>query len=171
MIITPVENIDGLFTVENVYDLDILESFLQEDVSASDSKSLEMQERFVLRKNIESFPSNSKWNSLFASIDQSGINELGYRVSSSALWIDSVGHEMDEHADNPGVIGAMQVYLKDGPSSSGTTFFSLEGDFSYIIPFKKNCGYLMINKQQRHGLLSPITKERWSTYNWLAKLG
>lgn len=171
MIITPVANIDGLFTVENVYNAEILNSFLQEDFSSVTGKSLDMQERFTLRKNIESFASTSNWQSLCASIDQSGITKLGYRISSSALWIDNVGHKMNKHADNTGVIGAMQVYLKDGPSSFGTTFFSLDGNFSYIIPYKKNCGYLMINKQQRHGLLSPITEERWSTYNWLAKLG
>ena len=171
MLITPVENIDGLYTIENVYDEKILNIFLQENFSNLANKPLNLQKQFTLRKNIKFFPSNSKWKLLRLSLDQNDIHNLGYKISDSALWIDEVGHSMSVHEDNEGVIAAMQVYLKDGPKNSGTTFFNTVNKFSYLVPYKKNCGYLMINKKQPHGLLSPITEERWSIYNWLDKIG
>ena len=171
MILNPVDNIDGLFTIENVYDLEILESFLQEDFTKIPSKPLVKQEHMILRKTFKVFPESSKWLSLINSINIDIIKNLGYEISDSALWLDNIGFNMGSHIDNDAVVASMQVYLKDGPENFGTTFFNLDNTFSYLIPFKKNCGYIMINKGQRHGLLSPITEDRWSIYNWLTKLG
>jgi len=171
MILTPVENIDGLYTVEDVYDLEILESFIQEDFTKIPSKPLEKQESMMLRKTFRFFPKSSKWLSLIKSVDINKIKNLGYEVADRALWIDNIGFKMAPHIDNDRVVASMQVYLKDGPENSGTTFFNLDNTFSYIVPFKKNCGYIMINKRQRHGVLTPVSEERWSIYNWLNKLG
>ena len=64
MIVESIHAVPGLYLVDQVYDTDLLDQFLAEDLSTVPAKSLPMQERWTLRKNYRIFPKSSHWHQL-----------------------------------------------------------------------------------------------------------
>jgi hypothetical protein len=169
MIVTPVEEIAGVYLVDQVYNPELLDQFLAEDLSHIPVKSLPMQERWSTRKNYRMFPKTSCWQQLQNSVDYTPINNMGYhkqRELDTTYWIDLPGFNMGIHRDNPEVVVSMQVYL-DTAEGLGTQFFSEDWRLLLAVPYVKNTGYLLVNKGQLHGFPRPVTQTRHSTYTWL----
>jgi hypothetical protein len=169
MIVTPCDAVPGLYLVDQVYDLQLLDQFLAEDLSNVPSKSLPMQEQWTLRKNYKLFPKTSCWNQLQQSVDYSPINKMGYYKydpMDTSYWMDLPGFTTGIHQDNPGVVVSLQVYL-DTADGLGTQFYSDRSNLVFTVPYVKNSGYLLINAGQLHGFPKPVAQTRHSTYTWL----
>lgn len=169
MIVESIHAVPGLYLVDQVYDTDLLDQFLAEDLSTVPAKSLPMQERWTLRKNYRIFPKSSHWHQLQQSVDYSPLNELGYYKYSpfdTTYWVDLPGFTTGIHSDNPGVVCSLQVYL-DTADELGTKFYNKDLGLVFTVPYKKNSGYMLINNGQLHGFPNPVTQTRYSTYTWL----
>jgi hypothetical protein len=167
MIISSVENVLGLYLVDQVYDPVLLDEFLQEDIEQVPWKSLPLQEHW-LRKNYKLFPPGSCWHKLQQSVDYAPVNKMGYYKYSSmdtSYWVDLPGFKTGMHQDNAEVQASLQVYLDTAPDL-GTQFVDSSGGI-FAVPYKKNSGYLMINCGQLHGFPGPSPQPRLSTYTWL----
>lgn len=168
MTITPVTEVPGLYLVDQVYDIELLDQFLAEDLSHVPTKSVASQEHWVFRKNYKLFPKQSCWNQLQQSVDYTLIHQLGYykrQALDTVHWIDLPGFTTGMHVDNPQAIATMQVYL-DTADGLGTQFVDAPGTV-FTVPYRKNSGYLMINYEQLHGFPNPVQQTRRSTYTWL----
>ena len=166
MIIEPVEHIPGLYLVQQVYNLQLLDQFLDENIETVHHRSLPMQEHW-LRKNYKLFPAGSTWHVLQNNVDWTAVNSMGwYKYSSldTAYWIDLPGFSTGMHQDNAQVQASLQVYL-DTADNMGTQF--QHNNEVFTVPYQKNTGYMMINCGQIHGYPGPAPKHRYSTYTWL----
>jgi hypothetical protein len=166
MIITPVDSVTGLYQVDQVYNIDLLDLFLAEDLSNVPHVSLPGQENW-LRKNYRLF--TNAWKQLQQSIDYSEINKLGYLTPTpfnTVYWIDQPGFSTGIHQDNPAIFASMQVYLGTA-DELGTQFVDSKNHAVFTVPYKKNSGYLLINTGQPHGFPDLLQKIRHSTYTWL----
>lgn len=97
-------------------------------------------------------------------VKELNFSKFGFTYHSLALWKDSAGYKIDEHSDNEEVIGAMQIYLNDAPCTLGTWFGETE------IPFVKNTGYIMDNKNRPEHSMKDIVPDnitRYSMYIYL----
>ena len=169
MIITPVTEVPGLYLVDQVYNIDLLNDFLAEDLSKLPTKSIETQEHWIYRKNYKIFPKHSSWHQLQQSVDYNPINQLGYDKKNSldtVFWVDAPGFTTGIHKDNPKVIASLQVYL-DTAEGLGTQFYNNYFKMIFKVPYVKNTGYLLINNGQPHGFPQSVQKTRYSTYTWL----
>jgi len=169
MTITPVAEVAGLYLVDQVYDIALLDQFLAEELSQVPTKSVALQEHWVFRKNYKLFPKQSCWNQLQQSVDYTLIHQLGYhkrQALDTVYWIDLPGFTTGVHQDDPGVFASLQVYL-DTAEGLGTQFYSNYFKLIFTVPYVKNTGYLLINSGQRHGFPQSVQKTRYSTYTWL----
>ena len=167
MIITPVENFDGLYYLKDVYDTNLIDLFLQEDFNKIKNISMDLQEHMTKRESRTDFPDDSNWNELIKSYDHNFFYNLGFLYCHSTFWLDKKDFEMSSHIDNDQVIAAMQVYLTDGEKECGTTF--IKDGIEFTVPYKKNHGYFMINTKIQHGVLQKIPHDRYSIYNHFKK--
>ena len=166
MIIEPVESIPDLFLVRDVYDSELLEQFLSEDRVNWNRVKLPMQEDYD-RDTVERFDKSSVWNQMIASVDRYKLLDIKLQFGRSVCWMDNPGFCMGTHRDNRHVWAAMQVYLTDGDPGYGTHFYDHPGATPFVVPYKKNCGYVMINQKQLHGVPVTVKTFRMSTYTWL----
>lgn len=164
MIVEPVAHIPGLYLVSEVYNPALLDRFLAEDQTQWPRGKLEQQDH-LLRSSVRYFAESSFWKLVQNSLDHEALAELGLAYKDSVCWLDEPGFSIGMHTDNEGVFAAMQVYLTDGPESHGTHFIA--DNKIFVVPYKKNCGYVMINKKQYHGIPLACEFARVSTYTWL----
>jgi hypothetical protein len=169
MIIEPHDKIIGLYLVTQVYNLGLLDQFLAEDLSTVPTKSLSLQENWILRKTYRLFPKTSCWNQLQQSVDYGPINNIGYykkNLLHTAYWIDLPEFASGVHRDNTEVVASLQVYL-DTADGLGTQFYNNDLELIFTVPYVKNSGYLLVNNGQLHGFPHPVAQTRYSTYTWL----
>jgi hypothetical protein len=83
--------------------------------------------------------------------------------NSPQLWLDFPGYINAPHIDlSPNLSVNIQVYLNDDVESVGTYCFD---DEWYSVPFKKNCGYMLLNPTKiLHGMKYPVQTQRRSLY-------
>jgi hypothetical protein len=148
-----------LWTVRNVFDSATLDNILAR---------VELETEWILVEKQENLPRVClPWNSdgLISEI-RSMTNELdlskyGLKFKTATVWKDSAGYKIGPHRDNERVEGAMQIYLNNAPENLGTWFEDTE------IPFVKNTGYIMKNKNKTlHGMKHdvPSGTTRYSLY-------
>jgi len=162
MDIETIDGFDNIFLIKNVYNLSLLNEFLQEDFdSYPQEKNLNVNGRY----RCYGFPPSSKWQDLLHSVDYSNVIKLGYiHDQSSTFWIDDPQFTMGYHIDNGNFVAAMQVYLTSN-ENGGTTFIN-NNKIKFTIPYTKNCGYISFaNKHKlQHGVVNPMNEKRYSIY-------
>jgi hypothetical protein len=185
MIITPIDDQNNLFAVENVYSAELIAEIQTLDLmlypyknpgaSRGRRRNLVFGSQDILHQlNVETTANLEK------------ISEaIGILIgdSDAHVWLDYDQFKMGVHLDHPGVDGVdvvMQVYLIPNISTIGTKFYynldrhmrwtpdlnNLRHDFPYII----NTGYIMINApEQFHGIPYSVPKDtlRCSSYTYL----
>jgi len=96
-----------------------------------------------------------------------GINSLG----SINLWRDNPGFYAGWHYDNPLAQNVILIFLDDHQNGIGTGY--TENDQTYIVPYVKNNGLLLLNSDTiYHGMeaMVPIGVTRRLLYlNWMAR--
>lgn len=175
MLITPVDDKNNLFLVENIYPSSVIDSIQQEKIFDYEHTPVEWQEYKPRRKlvydDISPFAKIDKFLS-----DNFGVisKAIGKKVvhSTTHIWLDEPGFNMGIHLDNPGVNIAMQLYLNKGPMNMGTKFYHKNSPDSlrYDFPYRLNSGYIMINndENQWHGFPSIVPNHtyRLSSYTY-----
>ena len=151
-----------LWSVKHIFNSDVLETILNQlDLEKSWEKQ-PWQEHFNrLRLCPGSAILNNIIHPLFANLD---FSRFGLVYKSATIWKDYDGYTIPQHADNDEVVGSMQIYLNDAPQNLGTWFEEDE------IPFIKNTGYIMFNKNKPfHGMKHSVPNDvtRYSLYVWL----
>ena len=148
-----------LWTVKNLFDDEILEEIVLRLDNEKSWTAVEMQEHL----NRKCLP----WNKdeivadIWSMINTLDFSKFGFNLQSLTVWKDSEGYTIGDHSDNERVVGAMQIYLNTVPKELGTWFGKNE------IPFVKNTGYIMNNKNKpRHGMktMVPPNITRYSLY-------
>ena len=83
--------------------------------------------------------------------------------NGSVLWYDYLGYQNGMHTDlSPNLAVNLQVYLNDGSDNMGTSCFDEEW---HSVPFKKNCGYVLIGPTKiKHGMRYAAEEDRLSLY-------
>lgn len=172
MLITPVDDKNNLFLVENVLPTTLLEAIQHE-------KLLEYKYTRDFSGHLDRRKLIYDEASPFSRIDNfltDNINTISKAIGkklvnlSSNVWMDDPGFNMGIHIDNLGVTIAMQLYLTKGPIDMGTKFYYDNDDtmLRYDFPYKLNCGYIMINDDnQWHGFPKPSNSYRVSSYTYL----
>ena len=123
MRITPCADIAGLYLVEDVYDVTLLDQFLAEDHTALGTKQALAGQEHWARDCFVSFGNASVWTQLLASVDFSPLADLKLKPKSTAFWKDNLGWSCKKHADNMLLQASMQVYLGDSANPDmGTKF-------------------------------------------------
>lgn len=174
MIITPVDEQNNLFLVEDVYPQNLLDKIQQEDFWEYEWQLQEGQLDWERRKLVI-----KPWG-ILAQIDpylntlQPYIaNAIGvkfkYQGVDSAFWLDYPPYTCRTHLDGNLPI-AMQIYLLDKAGSEhGTVFYNEDETVRYEFPYKVNTGYLMFNgPNQYHGVPSTLQpgELRLSSYTY-----
>ena len=180
MIITPIDDQNNLFAVENVYSAELIAEIQTLDLMLYPNKIAGEQDgrrrklvfgsRDILHQlNVETTANLEKISEAI------GILIGG---NDAHVWLDHDQFKMDIHLDNPGVDVVMQVYLIPNISTIGTKFYysndpDLEPDLNKIrhdFPYIVNTGYIMINApEQFHGIPYSMPKDtlRCSSYTYL----
>lgn len=178
MKITPLNEFNTLFKVEDVYPAEVIADCQQQNIDTFPWEPLAAGSRVhqanTPRRMLISEPPN-----VFATLNgyvQALIPEIknitGASISgcSSAVWADYPGYNIARHLDNDGVYITLQVYLNDGDDELGTYFSnSMEGTYQHSIPYRSNFGYIMVNTDYNfHGMIKPVPKDfiRLSSYTW-----
>jgi hypothetical protein len=167
MIISP-SPVEDVYIVRDVYNNSLLDQFLAENIIHVLSRPLTGQQAW-LRETRQDFPKSSVWHAMLQSIDFTQINRLGYKLAETApaYWLDMPGFTTGIHVDNLLVQASLQVYLEDNDPKFGTQFYDKNRNLIFTVPYAKNTGYLLINRRQLHGMITPCPFMRKSTYTWL----
>ena len=172
MLITPVDDKNNLFLVENVLPTTLIEAIQQEkllEYNYTRDFSGQLSRRVLTYDEASPF---SKIDNFLTDNISTISNAIGKKLVhlSSNIWMDDPEFHMGIHVDNPGVSIAMQLYLTNGPKDMGTKFY-YENDSTmlrYDFPYRLNCGYIMINEDnQWHGFPKISKSYRVSSYTYL----
>jgi nitroreductase len=185
--ITPVDDKNNLYYVQNVYPEEMLAELRQLDVLQLEHVKQEWQEYLPRRKLVYDLSVDSRHilsrmrNYLNSSSKREEIQlKLGLgnlAQIDSSYWLDLPGFNMSTHLDNSAVGIAMQVCLADNASNLGTCFYNYsedkdpqQFDVRKQFEYKLNSGYIMINDQsQWHGCpgIVPDGTFRLTSYSYL----
>lgn len=173
MIITPVDQHNNLFYIEDAFSQEIVEQLKSEDPYSYPYRKEEMQQIWPRRRLEPTADSvyNKLTTELNAHVDQlSAAIGRSVFVADTGIWLDEPGFAMGKHLDNEGVVMSMQIYLNENADNLGTTFYNEDSTIRYQLPYKFNCGYMMINgPEQYHGMINPVPANsyRISSYSWI----
>lgn len=80
------------------------------------------------------------------------------------LWFDNTGYLSNIHKDHSiNLTVNVQIYLTNGQDDIGTHCY--DNDSWYSVPYKENCGYMLIGPTQiLHGMKTPTVGQRLSLY-------
>lgn len=82
------------------------------------------------------------------------------KLASVDWWLDDESYTISPHLDNERIVAAVQIYVGESASSSGTELY-VDNNIVHKIPWKSNCGYLLINTPNSyHGMTYPGSKRR-----------
>lgn len=173
MKITPVDQHNNLFYIEDAYPVDIVDQLRTTDPLSHPYGKVEMQDNWP-RRNVQPL-ANSVYTKLTDALNQysNQISEaMGQPVyvAYTGIWLDEAGFAMGKHLDDDRVVMSLQIYLNDNDEKLGTTFFNEDGSIRCQFPYKFNCGYMMINgPDQYHGMTVPVPADsyRISSYSWI----
>lgn len=176
MQITPVDQENNLFRVENVVSAE-----LSQQVQATDWLSLPWarqpgQENWARRRIVDSaIPWISQWHEEMNCLWPKISNILGTAIApycGTAFWLDEQDFTCGMHTDGelPGSLHMTWV----GP---GTTFYwhNDPGTVRYQVPSQPNAGYIMVNQPDAtgyrkllwHAMLTPVKNFRITSYTWI----
>ena len=193
MQIHPVNQSDGLYSISEVFDKQLLEELHKKDLYSYPWEKENMQTNLLRRKLLYAE------DDILAELDKSinskenlqqlsdTFNKQFYGISPM-FWLDEPGYTIGNHPDNPVVGEVIQVYLWPNTVDLGTNFYqntageeeldkhgsftnpSEENMYNLKIlkqfPYEVNTGYLMKNLYQIHGMTVPVPAEtvRFSMY-------
>lgn len=78
---------------------------------------------------------------LWCKLSELDFSRFNIKLRNISIWKDSYGYKISPHIDNSRVVAAMQIYLSENYNGLGTWFAD-----DLEIPFVKNTGYLMHNR-------------------------
>ena len=171
MIITPVDNKNDLFFVENIYPQNLLDDLRAVDHLATPGRSEEMQEHWPRKKLYHTDNVYDTINKYVQSVQAVIEESIKVRFTScdTAFWLDLPGFDMENHLDNDGVFAAMQIYLTENTKHMPTVFYNSDGSVRFQPEYRVNSGYLMLNnKNQWHAMpyTVPDNEYRLTSYTW-----
>ena len=189
MQITPVDQDNNLFFVEDVFPQSLVDQIISTDWLALPWQQQQGQESLSRRRiKNQSLTWNSEWDSCCKELWPAIGKSIGCKLSSyqsngnnygTAWWVDEPGFTCPIHTDGE-MPGAMQL-IWIGNANLGTTFYNYKNPNTIRHQFvvAPNTGYIMINspdhngyrKLQWHGMLNPVPNNlfRVSSYSWLSK--
>jgi hypothetical protein len=193
MQIHPVNQSEGLYSISEVFDKQLLEELHKKDLYSYQWEKENMQSDLLRRKLLYAE------DDILAELDKSinskenlqqlsdVFNKQFYGISSM-FWLDEPGYQITNHPDNPQVTDVIHIYLWPNSANLGTTFYhntasqeELDEKGSWVKPteenitnlkvlkqftYEVNTGYLMKNLYQIHGMTVPVPAEtlRFSLY-------
>lgn len=179
MQITPVDNENNLFRVENIFSAELVEKILATDWMNLAWDRQEGQENWARRRiqdsAIEWLP---QWHQELSQAWPSVEAQLGIKIApyyGTAFWLDEHNFTCTMHTDGelPGSLHMPWI----GP---GTTFYWYKDPATvrYQVPAEPNAGYIMINKPDEtgyrkllwHAMLEPVQNFRVTSYTWITPL-
>jgi len=174
MIITPVDDKNNLYLIEDVFPDDLLNKINQEDFMSYEWQFQEGQFDWPRRQLIV-----KPWN-ILVEVDNH-LNKFRQYIADSlnvhfpeydcwsAFWLDLPTFTCPTHLDGDLPI-AMQVYLLEKAGSEhGTVFYNSDDSIRYTFPYKVNTGYIMLNGPgQFHGVPTTLNdgELRMSSYTY-----
>ena len=188
-----VDNMKDLYSISNVFDIELLDRLHSTDLYVYNWERENMQ-KDLLRCKL-TYDKEDILNELDQSINsKENLQQVSevcgqkvYRVSS-IFWLDKPGYIITNHPDNPQVGSVIHIYLWPNDKSLGTIFyhnkadeFELDNKGSWEFPkdeninnlklrkqfdYIVNTGYIMKNKFQIHGMTIPVPENstRFSLY-------
>ena len=176
MQIHPVDQSDGLYSISEVFDKQLLEELHKKDLYSYQWEKENMQSNLLRRKLLYAE------DDILAELDKSInnkenlqqlsdiFNKQFYGISSM-FWLDEPGYQITNHSDDPMVIDIIHIYLWPNSANIGTTFYHNTDSKEELKVLKQftyevNTGYLMKNLYQIHGMTVPVPAEtlRFSLY-------
>jgi len=178
MKITPLNEFNTLFKVEDVYLAEVIADCQQQNIDTFPWEPLAAGSIYshanTTRRMLISEPPN-----VFATLNgyvQALIPEIteitGKSISNccTRVWADYPGYTVSKHLDNDGIYISLQVYLNEGDETLGTHFSNSDvGLYQHAIPYRPNFGYIMVNTSYNfHGMIRPVPDNfiRLSSYTW-----
>jgi hypothetical protein len=180
MKITPLNEDNTLFMVENVYPSEIIAECQQQNIDDIQWESLgegQYSQAHIPRRQLicnlpHVFARLGNYVRSYIPLIQNAVNRP-IQIASTRVWADYPGYKIDRHIDNDSVYVTMQVYLNDTDAELGTSFCdNINGPYQHTIPYKANFGYLAVRtKNNYHGLTTPVPKNfiRLSSCSWFWK--
>lgn len=176
MQVTPIDNENNLFKVENVFSDELAQQVLETDWLNLPWQRQEGQENWN-RRRIENnaIPWIDEWDKQLRQAWDSLASQLGRPIApyaGTAFWLDEDGFTCSMHTDGelPGSLHLTWI----GP---GTTFYWYKDPnaLRYQVPSQPNAGYVMINQPDEtgyrkllwHAMLTPVNNFRITSYTWL----
>lgn len=179
MKITPVDNQNNLYLVQDILPKEILQEIEHENLEDYEWEKQEGQEVWKRKKltprntsplcKIDTF-----LNSIRLQIaDILGVKFVEYDCWSS-FWYDQPGFTTEIHLDGALPI-AMQLYLLPGNPEHGTVFYhnnQVPWKVRYKFPYIPNSGYIMLNGPNQWHAVPAVVKngeKRLSSYTYFGK--
>jgi hypothetical protein len=160
---SPLVNLNGLIyqEYEDFFDEDILNllSFetnkvkLEKFALQNDRNRLSVSHNEKVMKHITIFFRNQK---IKKAIEQIFGLKLG--VASADIWIDGFDYRLGPHTDFNTIQLSLQIYLGE-ERNKGTCLFDQDGKIIGTFPYKKNCGYSLLNSAKSLHGTEPSTFE------------
>jgi hypothetical protein len=178
MKITPLNEFETLFKVEEVYPAEIIAECQQQDINSISWEPLgegvysqaATPRRMLVCESPNVFSKLDNYvRDLIPAIRD--ITNKPISTSHTRVWADYPGYAVSRHLDNiEGVYITLQVYLNEGDETLGTHFSnSPVGMYQHAIPYRPNFGYIMVNTDyNNHGMIKPVPDNfiRLSSYTW-----
>lgn len=178
MKITPLNEFNTLFMVEDVYPSNVIDECIQQDVANMPWEPLgdavysqaDTPRRMIISEKPNVFATlNDYISELIPEVRE--ITQQSISHSHTRVWADYPRYDVPRHLDNKdGVYITLQVYLNNGDIELGTHFSnSNRAPYQHAIPYKANFGYIMVNTDYNfHGMIKPVPKDfiRLSSYTW-----
>jgi hypothetical protein len=164
MQITPIDNCNNLFSVENVFSDDLVQKILTTDWLNLPTVVNRGQEHWIRRSiDINALDWINQWRSEIHLLWNDIVTASGRLVfySDPVFWVDLPGFNCPIHTDGD-LPGAMQLYWI-GELSQGTVFYKTNAshDIKHRFLCEPNTGYIMSNKagvatDLWHGMLDAV---------------
>ena len=177
MKVTPLNQHNTLFAVEDVYPQWMIDQCKQQDISSFSWEPLgdsvytqaHTPRRMLICEESNIFSVLGKHVlGLIPQIKEITNKEIG--SASTRVWADYPGYTINRHLDNDAVYITLQVYLSGGDESLGTRFAcGKTSPYEHIIPYRPNTGYIMVNTDYNyHGMVGVVPENviRLSSYTW-----
>lgn len=178
MKITPLNEFNTLFSVENVYPQELIDECQQQSIDdvpweplgAGIYTQYDTPRRMLVCESPNVFTKLNEYIKTLVPEIQSVTNKP-ITTADTRVWADYPGYTISRHLDNTeGVYITLQVYLNEGDTDLGTHFSnSMDGSYQYAIPYRPNFGYIMVNTDYNfHGMIRPVPNNfvRLSSYTW-----
>jgi hypothetical protein len=134
-----------LWAIDQFFTQDTLNKILLELEQDQLWQSLERQEHMP-RKTL-AWQDAGLLDQVWGTLNELNFSKFNLKFNTVSIWKDTATYCIKTHVDNDRVGAAMQIYLSEGPAEIGTWFQQIE------IPFIKNTGYIMNNKNKLpHGM-------------------